>query len=210
MKKSGGGEASKPDRKTIERNRRIHMKALCFKLASLVPQQRFKPSKVYICIYIELLILSLPSFFLSQEYLTDFWEIVSQTDQLDLGVAYIKHLRERIEKLKVIKEQMMKSVEASSNIMNNNASGGLGLPVVEIRDLGSSIEVILISGLNKNFMLYEVIGILEQEGAEVVSASFSTVGGKIFHNLHAQVKISRVGVDTSTVFQRLQELISYY
>ncbi|KAK6261172.1 hypothetical protein QUC31_006988 [Theobroma cacao] len=182
MKKSGGGEASKPDRKTIERNRRIHMKALCFKLASLVPQQRFKPSK----------------------------EIVSQTDQLDLAVAYIKHLRERIEKLKVIKEQMMKSVEASSNIMNNNASGGLGLPVVEIRDLGSSIEVILISGLNKNFMLYEVIGILEQEGAEVVSASFSTVGGKIFHNLHAQVKISRVGVDTSTVFQRLQELISYY
>ena len=119
----------------------------------------------------------------------DFQETVSQHDQLDLAAAYIKHLRERIEKLKEMKEQVMKSMEASSssNIMNKTASVGLSLPVVELRDLGSSIEVVLITGLNKNFMLYEVISILEQEGAEVVSASFSTVGGKIFHSLHAQV-----------------------
>ncbi|XP_022737020.1 transcription factor bHLH162-like [Durio zibethinus] len=184
MKKNtgGGDSSSKPDRKTIERNRRIHMKTLCFKLASLIPHHHSKPSK----------------------------EIVSQQDQLDLAAAYIKHLREKIEKLKAIKEQAMKSKEASSSIMNTTASVGLSLPVVELRDFGSSIEVILITGLNKNFMLYEVISILEQEGAEVVSASFSTVGGKIFHTLHAQAKISRVGVETARVYQRLQELISYY
>ena len=120
----------------------------------------------------------------------DFQEIVSQHDQLDLAAAYIKHLTEKIEKLKEMKEQVMKSMEASSSsIMNTTPSVGLSLPVVELRDLGSSIEVILITGLNKNFMLYEVISILEQEGGEVVSASFSTVGGKIFHSLHAQVSI---------------------
>ncbi|XWS50976.1 hypothetical protein CRYUN_Cryun12cG0137000 [Craigia yunnanensis] len=187
-KNSGGGDStSKPDRKTIERNRRIHMKTLCFKLASLITHHDFKPCK----------------------------EIVSQQDQLDLAAAYIKHLTEKIEKLKEMKEQVLKSMEASSSsnsssIMNTAASVGLSLPVVELRDLGSSIEVILITGLNKNFMLYEVISILEQEGGEVVSASFSTVGGKIFHTLHAQAKISRVGVETTRVCQRLQELISYH
>ncbi|KAF2314693.1 hypothetical protein GH714_030046 [Hevea brasiliensis] len=63
---------------------------------------------------------------------------------------------------------------------------GLRLPMIELREMGSSIEVILISGLKKNFMLYEVITILEEEGAEVVSASFSTVGDKVFHTVHAQ------------------------
>ena len=38
-------ESMKLDRKTVERNRRIHMKALCFELASLVPSQYHKPSK---------------------------------------------------------------------------------------------------------------------------------------------------------------------
>ena len=61
------------------------------------------------------------------------------------------------------------------------------LPVVELKDLGSSFEVVLITGLEKNFMMYEVIGVLEDEGAEVVNASFSTVGDKVFHTLHAQV-----------------------
>ncbi|XVE57121.1 hypothetical protein DITRI_Ditri04bG0066200 [Diplodiscus trichospermus] len=97
---------------------------------------------------------------------------------------------------------------SSSNVMNTAAAVGLSFPVVELRDLGSSIEVVLISGLDKNFMFHEVISILEQEGAEVVSASFSTVGGKIFYSLHARAIISRVGVETTRVRRRLQELIN--
>ncbi|KAI4326702.1 hypothetical protein MLD38_031989 [Melastoma candidum] len=34
---SCGIDGCKPDRKTVERNRRIHMKGLCFKLSSLIP-----------------------------------------------------------------------------------------------------------------------------------------------------------------------------
>lgn len=72
-------------------------------------------------------------------------------------------------------------------MFNNNVESKL--PIVELRDLGSSIEVMLVSGLNKTFMLYEVISVLEEEGAEVVTASFSTVGDKIFYVVHAQVQV---------------------
>ncbi|KAM1981913.1 hypothetical protein ACFX15_038351 [Malus domestica] len=178
--------SSKPDRKTVERNRRIQMKSLCFKLASLVPPQHFKT--------------------------TNSKDTVSQQNQLDTAASYIKQLRERIENLER-KEKAMRSQLGSSNsdigaiAAENAVRKGSRLPVLELRDSGSCIEVMLISGLNKNFMFYEVIRVLEEQGAEVVSANFSTVGNKVFHSVRAQVKISRVGVDTSTVWQGLQYLL---
>lgn len=111
--------------------------------------------------------------------------MLSQLDQLDCAASYIRQLKERIGKLQGKKEQEM-SLRTRKNVMNSMKIGSR-LPVVDLRDLGSTIEVILISGLQKNFMLYEVISILHEEGAEVVSASFSTVGDKVFHTIHAQV-----------------------
>ncbi|KAK9028135.1 hypothetical protein V6N11_067947 [Hibiscus sabdariffa] len=190
MNNSGSGPPSKPDRKAVERKRRNDMKTLCFKLASLIPLHTFKPSKI-------------SSIFCGQPA-----ETVSQQDQLGLAATYIKHLRERIDKLNKMKEEATKSMEPSSSTTETTtAPVGLSLPVVELRDSGSSIELILITGLNRNFTLDQVISILEQEGAEVVSASFSTIGGKIFHSLHAQAKLSRVGVETTRVWQRIQQLI---
>ncbi|RVW52871.1 Transcription factor bHLH167 [Vitis vinifera] len=133
-------------------------------------------------------------------------DMLSQQDQLEQAANYIKQLKERIEELKGRKE-LATRVAGTNNNLIDAVMIGLRLPVIDLRDLGSSLEVMLISGLNKNFMLYEVISVLEEEGAEVVSASVSTVGDKVFHSLHAQVKISRVGVETSRVWQRLQELI---
>ncbi|KHN34305.1 hypothetical protein glysoja_016633 [Glycine soja] len=156
------------------------MKSLCFKLVSTIPSNDLKPTK----------------------------DMLSQQDQLDLATTYIKRLKERIEKLKGEKEKIMNMMMSSNQ--NNNSIFNIGsqLPLLEIKDLGSGIEVMLISGLNKNFMLYEVISVLEEEGAEVVTANFSTVADKIFYTVHAQVKISRVGVEPTRVYQRLQELIA--
>lgn len=42
----GSGNGNKLDRKTVERNRRIHMKGLCLRLTSLVPPHYFNPSRV--------------------------------------------------------------------------------------------------------------------------------------------------------------------
>ncbi|KHN19314.1 transcription factor bHLH168-like [Glycine soja] len=176
---STSNESSKLDRKTIERNRRTHMKSLCHQLSSLIPPN-LKPAK--------------PKLMLGLQ------------DQLDLAARYIRQMTERVEKLKRQKEQAMSNQSNDGRKMfNNNVESKL--PILELRDLGSGIEVILVTGLNKTFMLYEVISVLEEEGAEVVTASFSTVGDKIFYVVHAQAKISRVGVETTRVYNRLQEFI---
>ncbi|XP_031403237.1 transcription factor bHLH167-like isoform X1 [Punica granatum] len=139
-----------------------------------------------------------------------FYDMLSQQDQLDFAAAYIKQLRDRIDGLKRRKELAMISngLNCSGNGGSPNpmANVGVKLPVIELREWESGLEVSLISGVDKNFMLYEVISILHEEGAEVVSASFSTIGDKIFHTLHAQVRISRVGIETSRIWERLQEL----
>ncbi|KAF9671556.1 hypothetical protein SADUNF_Sadunf12G0059800 [Salix dunnii] len=197
MRKSNG-ESSRLDRKTVERNRRIHMKGLCLKLASLLPPHVFNPSKV------KVVFCSLPS---STKTLTYIQDMPSQQDQLELAACYIKQLRERVEGLQRAKEEQAITAPRPSSSAMTSLMIGLSLPVVELRDFGSSIEVVLISGLNKNFMFYEVMNVLSEEGAEVVSASYSTVGDKVFHTIHAQVRFSRVGVETSRVWKRLQELV---
>ncbi|KAK4427146.1 Transcription factor [Sesamum alatum] len=182
----GAGEGSsgrcKLERKTIEKNRRILMKTLCFKLVSLIPDHHFKPPK----------------------------ELLSQQDQLEQATSYIKLLAERVEEMKRRTQAVMISNAnpSTSNKINTRIMRGSKSPVLKIRELGSNLEVVLISGLWKNFMLHQVISILEQEGAEVVNVNVSSIDGQIFHTIHAQVKVSRVGVDSSRIRVRIQELIS--
>jgi hypothetical protein len=113
--------------------------------------------------------------------------MLSQLDQLDYAASYIKQLRERIEKLERRKEQAKAMSLGSNNDMIDTVKNGSKLPIIDLRDMGSSIEVILITGLQKNFLLSEVISILQEEGAEVVSSSFSSMGDTVFHTIHAQV-----------------------
>ncbi|KAK4427150.1 Transcription factor [Sesamum alatum] len=176
------GRSCKLEKKTIEKNRRIKMKSLCVKLVSLIPDHHFKQLKE-----------------------------LSQQDQLEQATSYIKSLSERVEELRRRKTQgvMMSSADpTTSNKTSTGIMGGSKLPILEIRELGSNLEVVLISGLCKNFMLHQVISILEQEGAEVVNANLSNIDGLIIHTIHAQVKVSRIGVDGSRIRARIQELIS--
>ncbi|KAL3512876.1 hypothetical protein ACH5RR_025593 [Cinchona calisaya] len=170
---------NKLDRKTIERNRRIHMKRLISELTSLVPPQHFKPSK----------------------------ELLSQQDQIDQVADYIKKLRERLEKLKNRKKLAISSCERNTDV-RNSALTSSRFPVLKIREFGSNLEVVLVSGIRKNFAIHEVIKVLEEEGVEVVSVSISTMDQNVHHILHAQVKVSRFGVDTSMIYDRLQKLFN--
>ncbi|CAA2998401.1 transcription factor bHLH162-like [Olea europaea subsp. europaea] len=179
--KTGGSSVNKMDRKTIEKNRRIVMKDLCSKLTSLIPNQHFKPAK----------------------------EFLSQQDLFDQAASYIKQRKERIEELKSRKRLLsLRTADETNNSIRNSVMHGLNLPILRFRDLGCSFEIVLISGHKKKVMLHEVISILEGGGAEVVTANLANNGINIFLTLHAQVKVSRFGVDTSGVFQRLQALIS--
>ncbi|XP_027122154.1 transcription factor bHLH162-like [Coffea arabica] len=170
----------KLDRKTIERNRRIRMKGLISELASLVPPQHFKPSK----------------------------EMLNQKDQIDQVVTYIMQLKERVEKLNKRKEKLKSEHQTKGTNPRNSAIPSSRIPVLKIMESDSSLEVVLVTGLRKNFALHEVIQVLHGQGLEVVSVSISTIEEKIYHILHAQVKVPRLGADTLTIYGRLQKLFN--
>ncbi|KAJ6801880.1 uncharacterized protein M6B38_196530 [Iris pallida] len=137
------GSSSKVDRKTVEKNRRIHMKNLCFKLGSLIPKEERNTK-----------------------------DPISQHDHLDQAATYIRNLKARIEKLKQRKNRATgtdgepRDGEGSREIATEEP----GMPVVEVAYRDPVLEVVLITGPRKKFMLYKVIGVLVEEGAEVVNA----------------------------------------
>lgn len=132
--------------------------------------------------------------------------MLTQHDQLDQAAAYIKQLRERIEELKERKE-LARSAEGTSIDLRDATLVSSFNPVFELRELGSTFEVILVSGIRRKFKLNEIISVLEEEGAEIVNASFSARGDKVFYTIHAQPKSSRVGVEFTRIYEGLQRFI---
>lgn len=105
---------------------------------------------------------------------------MSLPDQLERATNYIKMLQAKVEKMKQKKNCL---VGVSGN--NNNY-----LPNVEVRVSGVALEVVLVTGLNCQFMFNGIIRLLhEEEGVEVVSASFSQLENTVFHTVHAKVRI---------------------
>lgn len=156
----------KVERKTVEKNRRMHMKTLCFKLSSIIPK----------------------------EHRTIHKTVLTQQDCFDEAASYILKLEENLEKLKQRKQMQSK--------------GRVGQEVVEVRYEDLNLEVVVVSGVRKRFMFHELINVLEEEGAEIVSASVAVVGDKIFHTIHSQAISSRIGLEPSSVSRRLKELVN--
>ncbi|KAM0945850.1 putative transcription factor bHLH family [Dioscorea sansibarensis] len=107
---------------------------------------------------------------------------LTQRDLLEEATAYIKELKENIESLK----RKRSVLEMNMQGIRMDIVDGHKIEVqVRVRD--ANMEVVITSGLNKGLKLRHVISILEEEGAEVIHASFSTVGDKIIHTIHSQV-----------------------
>ena len=131
-------------------------------------------------------------------------DAATQLDQLDTAAAYIKQLKERIDALKRRKEGGGGGRAATAG----SGAGAVRMPVVEVRcQDGATLDVVLISEAGRPFKLHEVITALEEEGAEVVSASFSVVGDKIFYTIHSQALSPRIGLDAARVSERLHDLL---
>ena len=120
-------------------------------------------------------------------------EAQSIPDQVDEAVSYIKSLQGNLEKLKEKKESLMSSRKrphtCSTTCVGETSTPSLRSPVMEIREMGSNLQVTLVTGLEDQSIFYDIIGILHEESAEVLSASFSVVGNSAFHVLIAQVLI---------------------
>ncbi|KAK6795296.1 hypothetical protein RDI58_008749 [Solanum bulbocastanum] len=130
-------------------------------------------------------------------------ELLTKQDKIDEAITYIEQLKERIEVLKRRKEEVVDDSKKSMPTTSCTIKSSM----VEVRELDSTLEVILNSGLQKNFTLQEVIKIIEQEGAQVVSANYSAIDDTIYYTIHAQVKIARLGIDASRVHLRLQKML---
>ncbi|XP_028550016.1 transcription factor bHLH162-like [Dendrobium catenatum] len=171
-----GGEG-KMDRKTVEKLRRMQMKALCLKLANLIPQDYL--SKVFIQLFIH------------------------SVHQLVLSIFPLTHTHS----LDLYPPNNLLRCSDISSICREGEILEFKFPVVEVRHQDQNLEVLLISSLKKRIALHEVIRIVEDGGADVVNASFSIVGNKIIHTIHCQAISSRIGLDASKVSKRLLQLI---
>jgi len=115
----------------------------------------------------------------------------SLPDQLDEATNHIKKLQTNLERMKEKKDSLIVGMDEKPNSSTNSGMTMMGLrsPQIEIHQNGSALEVILITGLDCQFMFNETIRVLHEEGAEIVSASFSTVvEDTVFHTIHCKVR----------------------
>ncbi|KAL6626574.1 hypothetical protein ACP70R_030300 [Stipagrostis hirtigluma subsp. patula] len=190
---SGTTAAAAMERKEIERNRRQNMKNLCIKLASLIPKEHYSSK-----------------------------DTMTQLGSLDEAAAYIKKLKERVDELQEKKNSAQlvagmrgggggasTSAVATASAEEAAADEEVVAPVVEVRHHPdeSNLDVVLISSVERPFKLHEVITVLEEEGAEIINASYSVAGRKIFYTIHSRAFSPRIGIEVSRVSERLRELV---
>ncbi|CAN1129592.1 Transcription factor bHLH162 [Linum perenne] len=172
------------DRKTIERNRRNQMKELYSNLSSLV----------------------LPHHHSSKEPM-------ALHDQLDQAAKYIKKLQTNLEKMRVKKEKLT-TVKLHGGETTAISGESIRPPRIEIKEMGSALEVVLVTGLDSHFVFNETIRVIQEEGGEVVNASFSVAEDLVFHTIHSQIRDRfEVGCDgevVARISERLKKFVGEY
>lgn len=111
---------------------------------------------------------------------------MSLPDQLEEATDYIKKLQTRLERMKERRDNINAGrVKVISEALMARV---MKVPQVEIHQMGSVLEVILITGLDCQFLFSETIRVLHEEKAEVVNASFSVLDTTAFQTIHSKVR----------------------
>ncbi|KAL1567382.1 transcription factor bHLH162-like protein [Salvia divinorum] len=172
---------SKYDRKSIEKNRRNQMKALSFKLCSLLPRQSSK-------------------------------EIGSMSDQLEEAARYINKLQERLEVMKQKRNFLKVQKSVSSNFsFRCESDAGRGPnqeSSLEVHANGSTLDVVLVTGVQHRCMFKEIIRILTEEGTDVVSAGLSVLDGAVFHNVYSEIGGSGLENGGASICEKLRKFVA--
>ncbi|KAK1302174.1 hypothetical protein QJS10_CPB12g00938 [Acorus calamus] len=125
-------------------------------------------------------------------------------DRLDKTTEYIQSLQD---KLKVLKERKEYIIYGSGGTSSSALATMATPPHIEIHDLGPAMEVIAISSPSERFVFYDMVIVLEEEGVEVLNASFSVLDDKVFYTVHSLVPESRSEFEMSRILERLKRLI---
>ncbi|KAL4331834.1 hypothetical protein GQ457_07G016670 [Hibiscus cannabinus] len=119
---------------------------------------------------------------------------MSSQKVLERATMYVNQLRNRVQKLK----------QKHSRLVEESKEMGGQFPFLSIIELDSTLEVNLIT----KFQLSHILKILMEEGAQVVKAAANhTAGDTIMYSIHCQPIISRIGIATSRVHERLENLV---
>ncbi|KAJ4976308.1 hypothetical protein NE237_001414 [Protea cynaroides] len=136
-------------------------------------------------------------------------EVMRLPEQLEEATNYIKMLEKKLERLKEKKEQLM-GIERLSKGVSRGMMVELRTPHIEIHDMGSALEVILVSEFDSQFMFYEILRLLQEAGADVVSAKFSVINQTYFHTIHSEVGESTLGSGAARISNRLKTFLHEY
>ncbi|OMO53332.1 hypothetical protein COLO4_36774 [Corchorus olitorius] len=124
---------------------------------------------------------------------------MSIPELVEHATIYVTQVQKRMEELK----QMKVRLEISKKM---TTSGTIVSPVISITDLGSTIEVNVMAGMDMRFVLCDIISILEEEGAQVVNAAYHNLGNMILLSIHSTQVASKIGVENFQVHERLTSL----
>ncbi|KAJ8545520.1 hypothetical protein K7X08_018103 [Anisodus acutangulus] len=95
-------------------------------------------------------------------------EFLSLPDLLEEATNYIKKLQIDLERMGQRKESLTACVNSNSKSSSTGRKERLPLPHIEIHRFDSALEVVLITGLDYQFMFNNIIRILHEEGADIV------------------------------------------
>ncbi|KAG2410164.1 Transcription factor bHLH162 Basic helix-loop-helix protein [Vigna angularis] len=98
-------------------------------------------------------------------------EGISRPDQIGEAIDYIKNLQIKLEKMKEKKSNLTDIVRSRTASMNME----LKSPQFKIQQMGSVLEVVLVTGLDFHFIFNETIRVLQEEGSDIVNASYTVV-----------------------------------
>lgn len=123
----------------------------------------------------------------------------SLPEQIDEAINYIKSLEAKVQKSKQKRDSLnfdrKRSYEycsSSSSFETARSAPGAKSPQIQIHESGSTLEVVLSTGLHNQFIFYDIIRILDQEQADVVHASFSASGDTMLHLVRAEVVLHSI------------------
>jgi len=68
------------------------------------------------------------------------------------------------------------------------------LPHIEVQDHGAGLQVVITSSPRDWFVFNQAIRVIEEDGAEIVSANFSMASDKALHVIHLLVSYMSIWV----------------
>ncbi|QCD84363.1 Achaete-scute transcription factor-related [Vigna unguiculata] len=129
-------------------------------------------------------------------------EGISRPDQIGEAIDYIKNLQIKLEKMKEKKGNLTDIVRSRNATMNMEFKS----PQFKIQQIGSVLEVVLVTGLDCPFIFNETIRILQEEGSDIVNASYTVLQNAVLHKIHSQVDES--GNAASRISEKLKNCVN--